>query len=206
MKFYAHTATQTDGTNDPNLDHWQLLSDHLRNVADLAERFAAPFGLAEEARLAGLLHDLGKYRNEFQAYLRGERGSSIETQHAVFGAAWAAEDGRALLAAALAVAGHHAGLYDCGDLAGMFAKPALCMKQTIPVLIQRFESELGSLPPPARLPAWVIDEFSAEFYTRLIFSCLVDADRLDTACWPAKPTLDRPLDANQLLNQIQSER
>jgi CRISPR-associated endonuclease/helicase Cas3 len=88
----------------------------------------------------------------------------------------------------------------------MFAKPALCMKQTIPVLIQRFESELGSLPPPARLPAWVIDEFSAEFYTRLIFSCLVDADRLDTACWPAKPTLDRPLDANQLLNQIQSER
>ena len=120
MNYYAHTAVRPDGTPDPDTANWQLLSTHLRNVAELAKWFAEPLGLAAEAWLAGRLHDLGKFRDEFQAYLRGECGSSIETQHAVFGAAWAAEDGRSLLAAALAVTGHHAGLPDCGDLHGMF--------------------------------------------------------------------------------------
>ena len=52
VKFYAHTATLPDGTNDPNTEHWQLLSDHLRKVADLAEEFADPFGMAAEAKQA----------------------------------------------------------------------------------------------------------------------------------------------------------
>ncbi len=60
VKCYAHTAARPDGTNDPNTERWQLLSAHLRNVADLAEKFAAPFKLGAEAKLAGLLHDLGK--------------------------------------------------------------------------------------------------------------------------------------------------
>ena len=67
------------------------IRDSLHKVANLAEKFAAPLNLCAEAKLAGLLHDLGKYRDEFQAYLRGERGSSVETQHAIFGAAWAME-------------------------------------------------------------------------------------------------------------------
>ncbi len=207
MNYYAHTAEGDNGEPLPEESgNWQKLSLHLRSVAERAGQFAEPLNLAEEARLAGLLHDLGKYRDEFQAYLRGERGGGIETQHAVFGAAWAAADGRNLLATALAIAGHHAGLHDCGDLAGMFARPALRMSQTVPLLIQRFESELGPLPLPPAPPAWVVDEFSAEFYARLIFSCVVDADRLDTAYWPAKPPLDKQLDANRLLSQIQAER
>src|SRR5690606_10831160 len=92
MTYYAHTAELPDGSRDPDRAKWQPLADHLRNVAELAARFAAPFGASDEARLAGLLHDLGKYRLEFQAYLRGERSSSAETQHAVFGAAWAADE------------------------------------------------------------------------------------------------------------------
>jgi CRISPR-associated endonuclease Cas3-HD len=123
VNYYAHTAVRWDGMPDQNLANWQSLSTHLRKVAELAGKFAEPLGVAQEAQLAGLLHDLGKFRDEFQAYLRGERGSSIETQHAIFGAAWAAEDARSLLAATLAVAGHHAGLHDCGDLHGMFGKP-----------------------------------------------------------------------------------
>ena len=40
--YYAHTATQPDGTNDPNTERWQLLATHLRNVAELAEKFHSP--------------------------------------------------------------------------------------------------------------------------------------------------------------------
>jgi CRISPR-associated endonuclease/helicase Cas3 len=149
------------------------------------------------------LHDLGKYRDEFQAYLRGERGSSVETQHAIFGAAWAMERS---LASTQPVAGHHAGLHDCGDLPGMFAKPALRITQTVPELIVRLETELGPLPPPPSLPSWVKDELSAEFYTRLLFSCLVDADRLDTACWPETPLRDHVLQTEQLLEKVHAER
>ena len=155
MEYYAHTAVRADGKPELDTAKWQLLSRHLLNVAELAKRFAKPLGLAAEAWLAGLLHDLGKFRDEFQAYLRGERGSSIDTQHAVFGAAWAAEDGRSLLAATLAVAGHHAGLHDCGDLQGMFAKPSLRMGETVPELIKRFEAELGRLPLPPSPPPWM---------------------------------------------------
>ena len=90
MTYYGHTADDNAGRRLPE-GHWQLLREHLRNVARLAKQFAEPLGLAEEAELAGLLHDLGKYREEFQAYLRGERSSSVETQHAIFGAAWAKE-------------------------------------------------------------------------------------------------------------------
>ncbi len=205
-RYFAHTAETVEGRRDPETARWQPLKDHLRQVADLAKRFAAPLGLVGEAELAGLLHDLGKYRDEFQSYLRGERGSSVETQHAVFGAAWAAEDGRSSLASALAVAGHHAGLHDCGELQGMFAKPVLRMKQTLPDLIARFEAELGPLPPPPSPPPWVKDEFSTEFYARLIFSCLVDADRLDTACWPETPLPDRVLETEHLLKQTHAER
>ena len=68
------------------------------------------------------------------------------------------------------------------------------------------EMDWGKLPMPPGIPPHVITEFSAEFYTRLLFSCLVDADRLDTAFWPAKPPEDVSLQAEFLLRQITEER
>lgn len=208
MPYYAHTATQPDGSSLPESSgKWQLLSEHLRQVSDKAANFAAPFGADDEARLAGLLHDLGKYRDEFQSYLRGERTSSAETQHAIFGAAWAADVSRTqLFASKLAIAGHHAGLHDHADLEGMFAMAWLEIPQCLPALITTLETELGPLPAPPAPPPWVRDEYSAEFYARLIFSCIVDADRLDTAHWPKAPPADSPLDCTALLASVHSER
>jgi len=56
LNCYAHTAEDENGNRLPETSgRWQLLKDHLRNVAKLARRFAEPLGLADEAELAGLL-------------------------------------------------------------------------------------------------------------------------------------------------------
>lgn len=203
MDYFAHTAELPDGTRDPDTSRWQPLHVHLRNVARLAKEFAAPLGLSTEAELAGLLHDLGKYRDEFQAYIRGERSGSVETQHAIYGAAWALE-GHQQLGSVFAVAGHHAGLHDLSDAQAASTKPTILA--VLPELVRRIESELGKLPIPPGNPPHVTSALSAEFYTRLLFSCLVDADRIDTAFWPRKVSEDLALDAEFLLDRVLDER
>lgn len=209
MTCYAHTAELPDGRRDPDQTKWQPLADHLRNVANLAKAFAAPLGLEAEAEIAGLLHDLGKYRSKFQQMLLGQRGASTATQHAVFGAAWAfqcvQQDNR-LAGTAFAVAGHHAGLHDLGDLQQLVVAPKLHPIDTASELLPRFEGELGPLPPAPSPPPWVTDALATDLYTRLLFSCLIDADRLDTACWPHTPVPDKTLEADRLLAAVQAER
>src|SRR6266516_7827025 len=68
MKFYAHTAKDENGKQLPK-SAWQLLRDHILQVAELAKGFASALRLETEAFLAGLLHDLGKYAERFQARL-----------------------------------------------------------------------------------------------------------------------------------------
>ncbi len=92
----------------------QPLCDHLRNVAKLADRFAEPLSLVEEAKYAGMLHDLGKYRSAFQDYLVGRHSKDADTWHSIDGAKVAVQ-GQALLQA-FAIAGHQSGLHDLADL------------------------------------------------------------------------------------------
>ncbi|HNW42407.1 MAG TPA: CRISPR-associated endonuclease Cas3'', partial [Opitutaceae bacterium] len=106
MPYYAHTATQPDGSPNPDETKWQLLSEHLRQVSDKAANFAAPFGAADEARLAGLLHDLGKYADRFQQRLRNPRIHGIN--HWAAGAVHAYRSGQSLVA--YPIDGHHTGI------------------------------------------------------------------------------------------------
>jgi hypothetical protein len=89
MNYYAHTAEDENGKPLPeDSGQWQPLRTHLANVAKLAGRFAAPLNLTAEATLAGLLHDLGKYAERFQARLRNPAVHGIN--HWAAGAAHAA--------------------------------------------------------------------------------------------------------------------
>ena len=166
MEYLAHIAD--DG-------RVQTVSEHLRGTGELAAGFAAPFGAADEARAAGLLHDIGKYSAAFQQRIRG---SAVSVDHSTAGAQEARN--RRDLPAALAIAGHHGGIPDCGNLNDAADDTTLQgrLKRKLPTY-DEWQREIA--PPSAKPPAWALsDSTTAAFYTRMLYSCLVDADFQDT--------------------------
>lgn len=158
-----------------------LLKDHLCSVGTLARRFADAANplLAEPAQWAGMLHDLGKYRDEFQSYLRHERERSVETHHAVYGAALAFQHHWPGLA--FAIAGHHAGLHDLSKLQDFVHDARYKAVERLPQLLERFTAEVGPLDEQFAEPSFKHGQrLQAEVYMRMLFSTLVDADFLDT--------------------------
>lgn len=202
MRYYAHTADDEDGNRLPE-EHWQPLSDHLRTVAVLARQFGAPLGMGLNVEVAGALHDLGKYRDEFQEYLRQERPSSKETQHAIFGAALAFNSNA--LGAAFAIAGHHAGLHNLSDLQQKVRSNKPDPLRVSRELGEKLRREYGPVPDFPNPPSWIRTEFSAEFYTRMVLSCVVDADRLNTANWKTNSACERELESDRLLRLLVQE-
>ena len=213
----------------------QLLCRHLLGVANRAALLAkAARGGDKEfsavAYVAGLLHDLGKYRLEFQAYLNaGDRGrKSIETAHSVYGAAAAAACGS--LAVAFAVAGHHAGLHDECDLAILvggrkfqaqdrwpqLARNAAQAAELNGAMPQMLQSEQIATSSLARIDFDDTNPQDArrfEFFVRMLFSLLVDADRLDSEKFEQehrrKRTWERParlLNPSVLLERLEAAR
>lgn len=79
MAFFAHCSSNLDRSD------WQELPDHLSAVARLACPFAEKFGAGEWGRIAGLLHDIGKYSREFQEE-RLEKKDGRRVDHSTAGA------------------------------------------------------------------------------------------------------------------------
>lgn len=200
-----------------------LLADHLRAVAGMAADFSQAFDAVTVTRrwayLAGLWHDLGKYRDGFQRYLQqsdnpdahieGKVGGREKT-HSAAGALWSLQvfekthgaNGK-LAAQVLAylIAGHHAGLDDWdGGLKERLAQ-ADCQTELQEALTAQPPAsilESGDFVPDLRQIPGGAAGFA--LWVRLLFSCLVDADFLDTeahfdAGKPARrdgfPTLDQ---------------
>lgn len=180
-----------------------LLVDHLSKVSDLAANHAAAFG-PDWARLAGLWHDLGKYRAGFQAYIRQANGADAHIEgrirdrdktHSAAGALWAERrlmerhgPGGQMMARVLQylIAGHHAGLDNWVD--GLSARLAGndAARELAEALAAGPPAEL--LAPEVSDPALkqiLLDEPLGPpgrfaLWLRLLFSALVDADFLDT--------------------------
>lgn len=177
MKFFAHSTDNVDQSD------WQTLESHLSAVGDLAAKRAAAFESAALGRTAGLLHDLGKYTEEFQQRLKGEYP---RVDHATWGARIACERYGALgKLLAYGIAGHHAGLANGRD-----SEKRRCLadrlKAELPQLAPTWQREI-ELPPvealgaPERFkPHPDRPQFQLGFLARMIFSCLVDADYIDT--------------------------
>jgi len=192
---------------------WRLhpLEGHLRAVSALAAGYAAPFGGSRWASLAGIWHDLGKYRPAFQRYIRGATGLDAEdahiesrpgrTPHSTAGALLAQQRlGLPGHVIAYLIAGHHAGLYDwdCG-LKERLANEDAQRELTESLAESPPADVLSPDLPPTDLRAIPGGKDGFALWVRMLFSCLVDADFLDTESFmdPAKsaargdwPTLD----------------
>ena len=178
VAYYAHSTQTTDRSD------WQSLRDHLIGVGKLAAHNSSAFGGDRIAEIGGLLHDLGKYTREFQLRLQGK---FPRMDHATWGARIALQRYGPIFGQLLAycIAGHHAGL---ANGQGGHSRTSLQDRLSrMPYeLVPEWEQEL-ELPKASELtlPAGfeVRKErgaFQLTFLARMLFSCLVDADFIDT--------------------------
>ena len=179
MPYSAHTPSKDSET-------WHPLKAHLSKVAKKAKELANKFKAGKLAYYAGLWHDLGKYNPEFQKYLEQCHQASVaegnkphqKVPHAIYGAKLAAEKFAPI---APLISGHHGGLDRRANINDRLAEIKL---ETYKQILDNARSESLNLDIDKeinqQLMSLVSDEYSYELLLRILFSCLVDADYLDT--------------------------
>ncbi len=185
MSFYAHSENA--------VGQCHALSEHLQCVARLASDASGAASWRAEAELAGLMHDLGKYGDLFQRRLEGKESG---LDHWSAGAVLAATDpALRAAAAALAIEGHHIGLQAATPSAIKSRLRLEKLTKNHPQGLKLSDADFARLRIRAEADglAWVAPEsrifqkpgdfehaVAAMLDVRLLFSCLVDADYLDT--------------------------
>jgi len=167
VKYIAHSE---NGNGEE-----QTIKQHSEGVADIMKSFALTDEYADIYAYCGLLHDVGKYSEGFQRYIRA--GGEKEP-HAKWGAYMAKND--RLINIAFSVFGHHMGLPNRDTMFETFIQ---CENEKGKWLeIQRSLRNDGMcIPPCDNAPFNRIDGNTAkELFVRMLYSSLVDADSLDT--------------------------
>lgn len=204
----------------------QFVSDHLCETADLCSQFTAKVGLPISGRLLGLLHDLGKYSDAFQKFIRAATGlageqakidaetmPAHERDHATAGAQYLwrkikehspATTRIHIQALCAALISHHSrsGILDFINLQGTspflsrIEKPdsathlSESLSKADASIIDQIEHFLAELETRREEKQRIgaihknlgpeLFPFHLALYTRFLFSCLLDADRINT--------------------------
>ena len=170
----------------------QMLQEHLEGTAKLAEQFADAFGYKEWGYCCGKLHDIGKYSEKFQRRIRGEEE---RVDHATAGAQLCREKGGFYNAIGYCISGHHTGLPDTGESADTADRGTYAgrMKKKV----ENYQSYKDEIAVPAvgktlfNVTNQKDPSFSMSFLIRMLFSCLVDADFLDTESFMKNGEINR---------------
>lgn len=169
----------------------QTLIDHLAGTAELAGQFAKAFDCEEQGQAVGRVHDIGKGTAAFLKRLHD--GPIVD--HSTAGAKELYNLGGLFnILAAYCVAGHHAGLPDAGKPGDGAGRPTLhsrLRKELEDYSDFLKEIQIPKIPVPP-LKSLGKGGFSLAFYTRMLFSCLVDADYLDTERFMENGAVVRP--------------
>ena len=162
----------------------QTLKEHLEGTARLCGRFASSFGVYDWGYCCGMLHDIGKYSLAFQERLNG---SEKKVDHATAGAqlCWAKKGLYPI--AAYCIMGHHSGLPDTGrdgDTGDRATFIGRLRKKLEDYHAYEKEIQIPPLSPPPFQPGIMENQgFFSAMFIRMLYSCLVDADFLDTECF-----------------------
>lgn len=188
--FIAHKR-ESDGAE-------QSVKEHLINTAKMAREFANPFNGDDYAYTAALLHDIGKYSKEFQKRI-SEGGKKCD--HSTAGAKEAAKINKFGRIMSYCIAGHHSGLPNYGFITDVGIERTLNARlnklpKDFPAYDQFFnEVDLKEISIPATPDIRHYSKnnigFILSFYIRFIYSCLVDADFLDTEAFMSNNSVDR---------------
>lgn len=160
----------------------QSVKEHLCETAELAGKFAESFGKEDWGYFCGMLHDIGKYSLAFQDKILS--GSNKMVDHSTAGAKVCWEKGGIYPFMSYCIAGHHAGLPDYGWASDSGSAPTLegrKKKKIEDYSAYKKEIEIPEIktPPVDNLQIPNLD-FSLSVFIRMLYSCLVDADFLDT--------------------------
>ena len=190
-----HTTLFAHSNDSGDVSSWEPLHEHLRRVADAASIRGAAFGAKQWAEIAGLLHDLGKSKPEFQQKLRGKKS---HVPHSGEGAKYTVNPDNGIGGSgkliAYCVAGHHAGLAN-GKGHSPKAQPStplderLSRTEEIPLPDGLVLPTLSASPPSALAGPVSGGEnvhFRIQFFVRMLFSALVDADFVETEAYYAR--------------------
>lgn len=209
----------------------QTLEEHLQGVADFAKSFAGKLGMETAGELIGLLHDLGKYSEQFQNYIKSALGdidqdadeytdaiaNKGKIDHSTAGAQLIWEvlnkpgkpESPIAQMLALCIASHHSGLINCLEateqqpaydrFSKRMSKPEdsahlqevrAKMDQSIldrsvdlfadPQLLKSVGMKMKEIHQ-ANKNQVIPELFKQGLLIRFLFSCLIDADRVDTA-------------------------
>jgi CRISPR-associated endonuclease/helicase Cas3 len=185
-EFAAHTPQSPTG-------EWHSLKEHLYAVASDTEEKANKLQAGRLGYYAGLWHDLGKYNPKFQDFLQKAHIANLnktkftakKVPHAIYGAFLSNDFNctpTAKLTLEFIIAGHHSGLANKNDLKSAVNDPL--KRSDFAVVKSKAETELGELKPKEILDSYPKsfrgERIAEELFIRLLFSCLIDADRLDT--------------------------
>lgn len=173
----------------------QSVLEHLEGTAKYAQDFATVFGCGDYGRCLGMLHDIGKYSAGFQKRIQ-DGGCKVD--HSTAGAQLVRQLSRSpsTLAASYCIAGHHRGLLDGGSSADDPAESTLSARLKLtPEDYQAFRTEIDptGLFPNVRPPLHMLGTsgFTIAFWIRMLYSCLVDADFLDTEAFMSNGSVVR---------------
>lgn len=180
VKLMAYIAHKTEDNRE------QPLIDHLKGTAELCRSFAID-DLKDYAYFCGLIHDIGKYSNAFQERIRGK---NIKVEHALSGAQEIAKLPMQMWNFMLeyCIAGHHSGLPDGGtkaDSADMATLHGILKRRAEDYFSYKNEvhteipdNHIEKILKKCRNCEELIEVYA--FLTRYIYSCLTDADFIDT--------------------------
>lgn len=185
----------------------QTLKEHSSGVGKFMRQFALSELFTDLYEFCGLIHDIGKYSNDFQKHISGENN---RVRHSIYGAILAMK--QSMLDVAMPVYGHHSGLPDRPNMLLNIKAEQSISKSTYDEILNRWEEETEYkvfLPNDESFRA-IPNVLQKELFVRMLFSSLVDADSLDTERHFSEDRFNvranLSLNAEFLLNQLQQKR